>query len=79
MSSVKLVGDRYSTTNTVDLQFTDNDYQNWSNVKQIVLTDDFPAFHRMGSFRRRAFKLKHTLDQPLRVESLECVYTEGSS
>lgn len=79
MSSVKIVGDRYDTTNTVNLQWTDNDYQSWSSLKPIDLTDDYPAFHRLGAFRRRAFKLTHTLDKPFRVESLECVYTEGMS
>lgn len=79
MSSVKLVGDRYETANSVTLQWTNDDYETWSNEKTITLTDDFPAFHRLGSFRRRAFKIKHSVDQPLRVESLECVYTEGSS
>lgn len=79
MSSVKLVGDRYETANAVTLQWTNDDYETWSNEKTITLTDDFPAFHRLGSFRRRAFKIKHSADQPLRVESLECVYTDGSS
>lgn len=79
MHSVKIVGDRYSTANSVNLQFSDNDYQTWSNVKTIDLTDDFPAFQRLGQYRRRAFKITHTLDQPLRLESLECVYTEGNT
>lgn len=79
MSSVKIVGDRYDSANSLLLSWTDTDYQNWSNEKPIDLTDDFPAFHRLGAFRRRAFKIKHTEDMPLRLESLECVYTKGSS
>lgn len=79
MSSVKVVGDRYSTTNSVTLQWTDNDYITWSNAKTIDLTDDYPAFHRLGAFRRRAFKLLHSSNNPFRVESLECVYTEGTA
>ena len=79
MSSCKIVGDRDSSANSVSLQWSDNDYQSWSNVKTIDLTDDFPAFHRMGSFRRRAFRIKHSSDNPLRLESLEVVYTEGNS
>ena len=79
LSSLKVVGDLYSTTNNLSLQWSDNDYQTWSNVKTISLSDTFPAFHRLGSFRRRAFKLTHASDNPLRLESLECVYTLGSS
>ena len=79
LSSVKIVGDRYETGNEITLQWTDDDYQTWSGEKTITLTDDFPAFHRLGSFRRRAFKIKHNGNYPLRLESLECVYTEGTS
>lgn len=79
LSSVKVVGDRYSTSNSISLQWTDDDYNTFSNVKTISLSDDFPAFHRLGSFRRRAFKLSHSANQPLRLESLECTYTEGNS
>lgn len=78
MTSVKVVGDRYETTNNVSLYFTDDDYQTWSNAKTISLTDDYPAFQRMGVFRRRAFKITHSSDNPLRLESLECTYNEGS-
>lgn len=77
--SVKLVGDRYEGSNDVTLYWSDNDYQTWSNAKTISMTDDFPAFHRLGSFRRRAFKLTHSGNDPLRVESLECEYKEGST
>lgn len=79
LSSVKIVGDRYETGNQITLQWTDDDYQTWSNAKTITMTDDFPAFHRLGAFRRRAFRFKHNLNYGLRLESLECVYVEGSS
>lgn len=78
VSSIKVVGDRYSSANSITLYWTDNDYQTWSNAKTIDLTDDFPAFHRLGSFRRRAFKIIHNSNNPFRCESLECVYTEGA-
>ncbi len=79
MLSSKIVGDRYETQNDLSLQWTDNDYQTWSNVKTISLTDDFPAFQRMGTFRRRAFKLTHSSNNPLRLEALECEFNEGST
>lgn len=79
MSSVKIVGDSYATANSITLQWTDDDYNTWSNAKTISLSDSFPAFHRLGTFRRRAFKLTHSSNNPLRLESLECVYTEGST
>lgn len=79
MSSVKLVGDLLGTTNAVTMYWSDNDYQSWSNAKTISMDDTFPAFQRLGAFRRRAFKFTHSSNNPLRLESLECVYTEGNS
>ena len=79
MHSCKIVGDRYETANDLNMQWTDDDYATWSNVKTIDLTDDFPAFQRLGSFRRRAFKLTHSLNAPLRLENFEVEYTEGTT
>lgn len=79
MHSCKIVGDRYSTANSINLQWTNDDYQTWSNAKTISLTDDFPAFQRLGAFRRRAFRITHSSDNPLRVESLEVEYTKGNT
>ena len=78
MHSLKIVGDRYETENNLSLYWTDDDYQNWSAEKSISLTDDYPAFQRLGAFRRRAFRLLHASDNPLRLESIEVEYTEGS-
>lgn len=79
MSNIKVVGDSYETGNAVVVSFSDDDYKSWSNPKTIDLTDSFPAFHRMGAFRRRAFRITHSLNYPLRLESLECTYTKGIS
>jgi len=79
MHSILIVGDQYVSANPLSMYWTDNDYTTWSNVKTIDLTDDFPAFHRLGSFRRRAFKFTHTANQPLRLESVEVTFTEGNT
>lgn len=79
MSSVKLVGDLLGTANNVTMYWSDNDYQSWSNAKTISMADTYPAFQRLGAFRRRAFRFTHASNNPLRLESLEVVYNEGSS
>jgi len=78
-SVVRLVGDSYTTTNLVGLSWTNDDYQTWSTEVNINMSDGYPAFQRLGSFRRRAWKLRHNSNQPLRLESLELVYDEGTS
>ena len=77
MSNASIVGDRYTAGNYVTLSWTDDDYQTWSNDKQIYLTDDFPNFARLGCFRRRAFRIEHAINYPLRMESLEITFQEG--
>lgn len=78
-SSIKIVGDRYEGTNPIAVAWSDDDYQTWSNNYVVDLNDDFPTRSRMGSFRRRAWRLVHVANKPLRLESLEVVYDEGTS
>lgn len=78
-SAVRIVGDSYSTTNTVDLSWTDDDYQTFPVTATIDLSDGYPAYQRLGSFRRRAWRIRHTGNAPLRLEALELVYDEGST
>jgi len=79
ISSLKLVGDSYSPNNIVSFYWTDDDYQTWSNEKQINMNDDYPAFQRLGFFRRRAFRFFHNSNAPLRLESVEVEYQEGAT
>lgn len=76
MRNMRLVGDR---SDTINVRWSDDDYQTWSNTKTILLNDDFPNFARLGSFRRRAFNIKHSTDYPLRLESMEVSFYEGDS
>jgi len=78
-SGLRIVGDRYASGTTADVTWTDDDYQTWSNTKTITLTDDYPAFQRLGSSRRRAFKVRNTQDTAFRLESIEVDYAEGDT
>lgn len=79
MRNLRPVGDQYASGNTLDVRWSDDDYQTWSNTKTITLTDGFPNWARLGCFRRRAFNLKHSANYPLRMESMEISYYEGDS
>ena len=74
----RIVGDE-TPGNYVNVKWTDDDYQTWSNTKQIGLDDSFPNFARGGAFRRRALNIQHNLNLPLRLESFETTYYEGDS
>jgi hypothetical protein len=77
MTCVLPVADRSPSGNYINIRWTDDDYQTWSQYKPITLIDDFPSFARLGSFRRRAFNIKHDQPYALRLESLQVFYYEG--
>jgi hypothetical protein len=62
----------------VVLSYSDNDYQSWSaarimNTNQGQRATVTPA----GRFRRRAFKISHSLPVSFRAEALELELIEG--
>jgi len=77
MSCVLPIADRSPTGNYITMRWSDDDYQTWTSPKTITLTDDFPSFARLGSFRRRAFNIKHDQPYELRLEALQVFYYEG--
>lgn len=78
-ASARIIGDSYDDPNTVSLSWSDDDYQTWSNSYPINISDGFPTKARLGAWRRRAWRLVHTQNAPLRLESLEVIYEEGIS
>jgi hypothetical protein len=78
-SNLKVVSDRYSTSNTIGISWSDDDYQTWSNNHQVELTDDFPYIGRLGAFRRRSWRITHVDNNTLRMEALELLLDLGIS
>jgi hypothetical protein len=71
----ELIADKEST-GTVSLEWTDDDYQNWSSARTLDLTTR-PFYKSGGVFRRRAFRLKHESNGPFRAEAIELDYSTG--
>jgi hypothetical protein len=63
--------DRPTSSTTISIQWTDDDYQSYSTARTIDLDQDRPNMDRLGRFRRRAFKWSFTADQPLRITGFE--------
>lgn len=64
---------------TLTMEWSDDDYRTWSNPRTIDITSDFPWTRRLGKFRRRAFRLTHTDNTPLRLEGIEVDINNGTS
>ena len=60
-----------NTTSTVVLDWSDNDYQTWVGNRTIQLSQELPVTRRLGKFRRRAFRITHTDNVPVRLEGME--------
>lgn len=70
MQSLNIVSDMVGTTKTIDVRWSDDDYNTWSDWRTLSF---YPrAFYvSLGSFRRRAFNIKFNGGVPARFEALE--------
>ena len=77
LSKLSLVADKTNTTNTVGIQWSDDDYQTWSGLRDIDLQSNNPYIMNCGKFRRRAFRFVNTVDNPVRLEAMELQLKQG--
>jgi len=64
---------------TINLQWTDDDYQTYSNTYSITLNQELPSIRRLGGFRKRAFIFTNTDNQPIRFRGFEVDLNMGNS
>jgi len=76
-SRVQLIGDKYSSTNPVQIGWTDDNYQTFKGGIVVDMANLRPKIDRMGRFMRRAFYLTHSYPMPLRLEALEITIEPG--
>lgn len=79
MSQLTVDADRTSGSNPLSVQWSDDDYQTFSNAVSIELNQELPRAYRLGRFRRRAFKFTHTANQPLRVRKIDADLNLGTN
>lgn len=79
MSRFTLLMDVPTTSNsTYSLEYTDDDYQNWSTPRTLSLNDTMASTTQLGSFRRRAFRITYTQAYETRLEGYEVNINYGS-
>lgn len=71
MHRLTVWADKPTSSATGTLQWTDDDYQNYSTGQSIDLYSELPSAYRLGRFRRRAFKWTFTQNQPHRLKGFE--------
>jgi hypothetical protein len=76
MPALYLLGDTQSTL--VSVSYTDDDYQSFSTPRTIDLATQRKMLQRCGSSRKRAWKLTHDDNTPLRLTALELEVEAGA-
>ncbi len=71
--NLNIVGDLGST---FTIRWSDDDYTTWSSY--VTLSTSRPFFARGGSFRRRAFNIRHTANEDFRTEAIEIEVDVGT-
>lgn len=75
-SQLEIIGDKVSST--AYISYSNDDYQTWSKYRPVNLDQQRSLLNRLGQTRRRAYRLRHHDNVPLRLESLEQTVIEGS-
>jgi len=81
MSRFTLIGDipdGFGVGNTVQISWTDDDYQTWAPDQELSFDYDFPCIPQLGKFRRRAFRVSYSQPYKLRLEAFEVDINKGN-
>lgn len=73
--SLEIIGDKVS--GTLQVRHSDDDYNNWSNYRNIVLNKSRAQLFNLGSARRRAWDFLCTESIPIRLDAAEINFDIG--
>jgi Kelch motif len=76
-SRLLVVGDKYSSTNSLLMQWTDDNYLTLKGGISVDMSAQRPKIDRMGRFGRRGHYISHFANMPLRLEALELTIQPG--
>jgi len=77
MSRLQALGDLNSSTGTINIAYSDDDYQTWSTNRTQDLDNHQSWLTRLGMFKRRAFRIQHQQNLPMRLSGLEANIEQG--
>lgn len=77
ISRLEIVGDKIGST--LRIRHTDDDYNNWSQYRNVDLNTNRSVLYQNGSFRRRAYEFFNTDDVPLRLQACEVDVDPGTN
>jgi len=70
LTSLEVIGDTVSGS-ILNIRFSDDDYKSWTNFRSVNLFENRPILWDCGTFRSRAFHLRHLSNTPMRISSVD--------
>lgn len=70
VNTLDIVADKYYG-GSILVSVSDDDYQSWSEPRNVDMGLSRPVLNNCGTFRRRAWHISHRANTPLRIKSLE--------
>lgn len=75
----EIKADVESSSSPIDLVWSDDDYQTWSNSRSLDLGTNIPVTTRMGRTRKpRAYSFSHSANTPFSIEELRLMVNVGA-
>lgn len=74
--AIRLIGDKQTSTATVAISWSDNDYGSFSTARNVDMSSARAYLTQCGIARRRSIKLTNSTNTPLRLEALELDFSE---
>jgi len=79
MGRLTVWADRPNGSASMDVQWSDDDYQTWSSLRSVELFQERPSINQLGRFRRRAFRWYYTGNATFRIKGLEVLINLGQN
>lgn len=76
MTLMSFIGDK-TTGSVIEVSSSDDDYQTWSNPRKVYMSQTTPQLTNCGTFRKRAFRIRHRSNTPFRLQAVELQYDIG--
>lgn len=76
---LEVLSDQETTASTLSISWSDDDFQNFNTPLTVDLSSSYPAIKRLGSAYRRAFKLSHSANTPMRLAGMDLKIEKGSA
>ena len=77
--SFALIADTQTTSGDVSVTWSDDGESTFSSARTIDTSTTAKRIHRLGSSRRRIWKLTESVNRPFRADAIELTYEEGTT